>query len=150
MALSAADISLIRFEVATLRKILPKWDGVLGREDAKWASRILADADKAGIDTSDIRFESKSGQAFGGTPATWRNKASYARAVNPKQIDEAREFDKAHGVPTRYLKTGEPVMDDLSHARRYDKIHKFQDLSEGHADAAARAIKTGRVASYAR
>jgi hypothetical protein len=44
-------------------------------------------------------------------------------AVHPTQIAEAREFDRAAGVPTDYTEDGSPLMNDARHYYRYRRAH---------------------------
>jgi hypothetical protein len=44
-------------------------------------------------------------------------------AVNPAQIGEAREYDRAHGVPTEYRGDGSPIVSDSRHYAKYRKLH---------------------------
>lgn len=44
-------------------------------------------------------------------------------AVHPEQISEAREYDRANGVPTEYRGDGSPIMRDPGHYKRYRRLH---------------------------
>lgn len=52
---------------------------------------------------------------------------SMAAAVHPDQITEARQRDRAMGVPTDYTPTGEPILRNPTHRRRYLKSRGFFD-----------------------
>ena len=75
---------------------------------------------------------------------SWRNRASIAMAVHPKQVEEAKRLAKLNGCNTDYRKSGEPMIKDRGHYKRHQKAMGFVDLTDGRADAAKRALKRGR------
>lgn len=50
-----------------------------------------------------------------------------ALAVYPDQIDESREYDRKHGVPTDYRPDGSPIVSDSRHYYQYRRIHAVHD-----------------------
>lgn len=66
----------------------------------------------------------------GGFPAMngWsKPMLSDAMAVHPEQIEEARERDKKHGVPTDYTADGRPILHSEDHKRRLMKSLGYHD-----------------------
>lgn len=59
---------------------------------------------------------------------------SDAAAVAPSQISEAREIDRANGVPTNYTPQGQPVFENRAHRKRYLRAHRMFDKSGGYGD----------------
>lgn len=65
------------------------------------------------------------GQSSAGWP-----RVSDSMAVHPKQAKEAYEQSVRLGVPTEFLPTGQPVITDPGHQRRYAKALGYVDLCE--------------------
>ncbi len=60
--------------------------------------------------------------------------ASESLGVLNFQIPEAMEFDRQHGVPTDYDKSGRPIMRDRTHRKNYYKAHNVVDKLGGFGD----------------
>jgi hypothetical protein len=71
----------------------------------------------------------------------WKPLHSEAMAVHPKQIKEAMEFAKKHGVPTNFDAQGRPIFTGRAHRARYMKAHGFYDKSGGYGDAQQDRVK---------
>lgn len=59
---------------------------------------------------------------------------SDALAVHPKQIEEARERDRRHGVSVDYTPDGRPILRDRDQRRRMMKSLGVHDNSGGYGD----------------
>lgn len=59
---------------------------------------------------------------------------SQALGIPPEHIERFRQFDRSRGVPTDYTKTGEPILRDRNHRRRYLKAHNCYDRNGGYGD----------------
>ena len=51
-------------------------------------------------------------------------------AVHPTQIDEFREWDSKHGVPTDYRQDGTPLMRDARHYKRYRELYGWHQKND--------------------
>lgn len=69
----------------------------------------------------------------GQMPAGWPMTMD-ALAVRPKQIAEAMERDRLHGVPTNYTPQGDPIITDRGHRRDYVRMRGCFDRNAGYGD----------------
>lgn len=67
------------------------------------------------------------------TPTCWPM-VSEALAVLPKQITEATESAKKHGVPTRFDQSGRPIFESRQHRKAYLRAYNFHDNQGGYGD----------------
>ena len=75
------------------------------------------------------------GDSFG-VETNWSKPiVSYALAVHPKQVKEAREDAVKKGVPTDYLDDGRPVFRSRKHRKDYFRAYGFYDRDAGIGDA---------------
>jgi len=65
---------------------------------------------------------------------------SDAAGVHPDQIKETMAFDRAHGVPTEYKPSGNPVFTSRGHRRAYCEAHGLYDRNAGYGDAAPKNV----------
>lgn len=71
----------------------------------------------------------------------WKELHSEAMAVHPKQIQEAIEDAKKHGVPTNFDKEGRPIFTSRAHRAKYMKAYHHYDKCGGYGDAQQDRIK---------
>jgi hypothetical protein len=59
---------------------------------------------------------------------------SDALAVHPKQVEQARERAKRHGISVEYRDNGQCVIPDRAERRRLLRLEGFHDRSGGYGD----------------
>ncbi len=76
------------------------------------------------------------GLAYDGVEANRMNKQklSDALAVHPRQVKEATESAKMHGVPTDFTRDGRPLIRSRSHQKAYLKAYGFHNKDGGYGD----------------
>jgi hypothetical protein len=67
------------------------------------------------------------------TSACWPM-VSDALAVHPKQVQQARERAKRHGINVEYKSNGQVVIPDRAERRRLLRLEGFHDNSGGYGD----------------
>ncbi|MEW6439250.1 MAG: hypothetical protein AB1508_19030 [Pseudomonadota bacterium] len=70
---------------------------------------------------------------FRATPGNWPMVSAFA-GIHPDQIEQFREFDRRHGVPTDYTPDGDVVFESRSHRKRYCELHGLYDRNGGYGD----------------
>ena len=71
---------------------------------------------------------------MGDQPSCWPMECWNA-GVNPEQISEQMAYDKKMGVgATRYTPTGEPILTDKSHYKRYMRANGLYSRNAGYSD----------------
>ena len=66
---------------------------------------------------------------------TWAKPiVSEAAGVHPEQINEAKAYDRSHGLSVEYTPDGRPVFTNRSERRRYLAAHHMHDLQGGNGD----------------
>jgi hypothetical protein len=59
---------------------------------------------------------------------------SDALGVHPKQVEEANERNRQHGIGTRYEPDGTAVIPDRADRRRLNRLEGFHDKRGGYSD----------------
>lgn len=72
-------------------------------------------------------------RGFRNTPGNWPL-ACEAMAIHPDQIPEAVESCRAMGIPTDYTPTGEPILRDRNHRKKYARAIGLIDRDGGYGD----------------
>lgn len=95
-----------------------------------------------GVEVSERKFrKAQPPVASGGDPALQVPKScsawpilSDALAVHPKQIEEAMERDRRHGIQTDYAEDGRAILRDRAHRREMMRSLQVHDNNGGYGD----------------
>jgi len=87
-----------------------------------------------GVSTNaDYDFAATQSSSGDTPPGNWPLK-SEAAAINPKQIPEAIEFCRTHGVPTEFTRSGQPIFTSRDHRKRHLDARNMFDRQAGFGD----------------